>query len=183
MVMVFVTSKVYSEDIYSGYCIYPEALYKINFSSYFSPAENFTVSVKTKHTLAEIHRDNSGRSLENPAIVGRYLMQNFNYLKLSGVSGPYIELSFSIYSKDNKLTATIDPGKICNLSWWRDKYGKYEKSEYSSEDEFLTLPTSVLMPAEPKFREMAFCLTCFVLGAVMSFKIPKMLECLGEKGT
>ena len=178
-VLSLLTNKTGADSIYSGHCIYPGGTFKIDLSGGFPKNNNYQVAVKNEHSRVEFYdalKENAPALIPNFA--GRFPLSKLNYVKVTAISGSYLNLNFDIYDETGNLISTIDSGGICNLEWFREKHGNFgrffrEKEPVGIEE----VPVSVNSQGKGKYTKTAlFSLICFALGGIMGFRTPKMIE-------
>ncbi|KKS31417.1 hypothetical protein A2380_03465 [candidate division WWE3 bacterium RIFOXYB1_FULL_43_24] len=179
LVILLLGKGVNAGSIYSGRCVYPGGIFKINLSGGFTDTKNYTAVIKNEHATLEFY-DNGGENAEILMLGngGRFPLYKLNYVKAKAISGPYLTLSFDIYDGAGSLVSFIDSGKICNLAWFREKHGKFERY-YLEKDPPAT--NEAIIPPDYKEKEKnmkaaVFCFVSFTLGGLMGFRTAKMIE-------
>ena len=164
---------------YSGLCIYPGGVFKIDLSGVFPKNDNYRVAVKNGHSRTEFYESvKEGAPVLIPDSLGRFPPAKLNYVKVNAISGSYLDINFEIYDDIGSLFSTINSGRICNLAWFREKHGSFDR--YFRENEPPEIDEAVLFfkseEKEKNIKAATFCLICFTLGGFMGFRTPKMIE-------
>jgi len=183
LIIVFVLSLLANRadavSMYSGRCIYPGGIFKIDLSGGFPKNNNYRIAVKNEHSRVEFYdvlKENAPALISDSA--GRFPLSKFNYVRVTAISGPYLNLNFDIYDETGNPISTINSGETCNLEWFREKHGSFgrffrEKDPVGIEE----VPVSVNSQEKGKYTKAAlFSLICFALGGIMGSRTPKMIE-------
>ena len=175
VVLLMFFDTTHAAPIYSGRCVYSGGIFKIELPG----DDGYYVAVKNEHSSIEFY-ETAVKDADKllPGLAGKFPLSKLNYIKITSVSGPYLKLIFDIYDGKGIPISSIDSGEICNLSWFREKHGSFER--YYQEKEPPEIEETVLfaMPEEKdnNTRAAVFCLACFTLGGFMGFRTPKMIE-------
>lgn len=172
-------NKVDGASIYSGNCVYPGGIFKIDLSIGLPANNDYRVTVRAEHTKVEFYDNiNKVGGVLIPGSAGRFSLSELNYVKINTISGPYLKLIFDIYNDRGVLVSTISSGGICNLNWFREKHGTFGR--YFSEKVPAEIDEALVSTGFPEkgknIRAAVFCMISFVLGGFMGFRTPKMIE-------
>ena len=179
LILLFVsfllTTKVEAFSTYSGRCVYPGGIFKINLSG----EDVYRVAVKNEHSALEFYDVvEEGAEKLIPVSAGRFPLPKLNYVKVNSVSGPFFKLGFDIYDRSGALISVVNSGGICNLAWFREKHGSFGR--YFLEKPPPEIDGAVLSAGSEEkgknIKAAVFCLVCFTLGGFMGFRTPKMIE-------
>jgi len=170
-------------DGYSGYCVYPGSFVQVDISKAVKVKDGYTVAARSEHSIIELYKGNSAEAdISDSAPGGRVYLSSLKYVKILGISGPYLTVLFEVFDEKGSKIAQMESGKICNLKWLKEKHGT--PSRYFLEKEKPKVDFAILdAPTALSSKFFFFCLSCLIAGIFTGFIVSKMIEYDGEKNT